>query len=297
MNGCFVCPLYDKGSDFDYAFDMLKSKEQAGVEGNVYFIFSNEQQMKKFRNIVHIGLGLQLDYIVIPDHFEKYKNQITLKKFYGIQLLEKKYDYIAAIDCECRFITRFHMGDVFDSIWKSGSMLTSNKSGDGYFILKKCAETLGVAKEDLLVTETDTFTLNWWFNDIPVYKSEYLKGFFQWLSKMDLDKILNTSECFDYHIFVIYLILKKGFRLKKHDIWSLGGVMEDLQEYYPFERDEIEKTLGTHWTSNVGSKNEQIIMFFHLDRTPQGREQYLKALKHAKRLAYLHINHPSLIIR
>lgn len=262
----FVCPIYDSRNHFVCGINLLKSKIENNIHADFYFVFSDNEQKVKFEGLViKEGIKSNFNFLTLPQNECDYKSQVTIKKFYGLKCLKDKYDYIAAIDSETLFIRHINYEVVFDNMWKNVEMLKANKSPNGYFIMRTCFKTLGIYDNCKLLKETGNYLYNVWFNDIPLYKCDVLDEFFDWLDTLN-SNYKNEWNCFEYYIFMAFLIIKKGYHLSKYNIESLGGIMEYLY-VFPIERQIfIVKTLNTHWTSSAESVDENIGIRFHLDR-------------------------------
>lgn len=262
----FVCPIYDSRNHFDYGINLLKSKIENDIDSDLYFIFSDDEQRIKFEKItVNNKIVDEFRYLILPTEEGKYKSQVTIKKFFGLKCLKDKYKYLATIDSESKFIQKMDYFFVFNEMWKNGEMLKSNKSPNGFFIMRTCFKTLGVYDNKVLKKETDNYLYNVWFNDIPLYKCELLDEFFQWLDLQKQDYKIEWM-CFEYYIFTAFLIIKKGYHLKKYDIESLGGIMEYLYVFSEDEQIRIIESMTPHWTSSNKCINENTGIMFHLDR-------------------------------
>lgn len=52
MKAAFICPLYDMKNHFDLALKLYQSKQEYKIKEDIYFIFSNETQCQKFKQLV-----------------------------------------------------------------------------------------------------------------------------------------------------------------------------------------------------------------------------------------------------
>lgn len=266
-NACFVCPIYDSKNHFDFGYDLFKSKLDLGIEEKIYFVFSDEGQKDKFANEINKRFSSKIDYLILPSELLHYKSKVVVKKFYALHELMDKYDYISLIDCETIFVNKTNFYELFKYIDDNSLCLNSNISYDGYFVLRKCFMTMGLYDNKTLKKEFSNYKYNFWFNEIQVYNSKLLPGFFSWLEQFDKEAYLNEWNCFEYYIYGAYLILEKGYHIKKfRKLKSMGGIMEYLPMYSVEKQKKIIKMLNTHWTSSKETINENIYLQFHLDR-------------------------------
>lgn len=265
----FICPLYDMKNHFDLAFNLYKSKHDLGIQEDIYFVFSTERQKDKFRNRVFEAFKEEICSLVLPEDQLHYKSKVSVKKFYALRVLKDRYSYMACVDSETLFVKKVNFYSVFNEIWEKGTYLNSNMSPDGFYIMRTCFRTLSkrLYNNPTMRKEFGDYSYNLWFNEIPVYKCNTLTAFFDWLDTFDPDNWKNEWCCFEYYIYVAYLILFENKHLRKFcDIVSNGGIMEYLFEYPLEEQRRIINRLGTHWSPNKDVINDATCLLFHLDR-------------------------------
>lgn len=263
----FICPLYDMKNHFDYAFNLLKSKNDLGIEEDLYFIFSNEEQYVKFDRQVYNLLKCHIKYLIIDAELLDLKAKVIIKKFFGLRKLMGFYEYISIIDCECLFFKNGDYTKLFEKIWQKRTAFITNFSLLGFFSLRTCLRTLDLYDNKKLQKVFKHCRYNFWFNDIPVYKCDILPDFFMWLDKFDIKKWGNEWQCYEYYIFAAYLILKKNYQLEYTSYYASMGVVEYLIAFPEKKQREILDVLGTHWSSIPHVTNENTYLLFHLDRT------------------------------
>ena len=268
----FICPLYDMKNHFDLAFNLYKSKHDLHIDEEIYFVFSDEAQKNKFRNRIYEAFSEEISWLILPEEQLHYQSKVVVKKMYALRMLKDRYDYLAMVDSESLFIKKVDFPKLFEKIWDKRLCLNANISPDGFFILRKCFRTMELYYNKILRKEFRWFLYNFWFNEIPVYKCDNLTEFFVWLDKFDKKGWMNEWCCFEYYLYAAFLIIEKGIHINRLNICSNGGVMEYIIERPPHKQLHILNRLGTHWTSCPDITNDNIVMFFHLDR--QNREDY-----------------------
>ena len=295
-SACFVVPFWRTDKDDKCVKNFIESAQMFDMSQYLYFIIDSEED----RNfLLDIDRSLKT-FLVNEDISKNNMNVPTAKKFYGLEVLYDKYEYIAAIDCDSIFLKNFDIYEVFNEIWESKSCFykarqISEGSVEGR---RKCAEEIGLANNYFLKRETEDFLYNIWFNDIPVYKSSNLKEFFDWIhfSKLEdgntiYNHILQTFECFDYFIYWYWLVSYKGFTSDRtYFVSNNVSLIESIPLYYKLSIDmknkipeemnynllymiyNIEETIKTHWTTRNYEKTKKIIpnsrlcMQIHCDR-------------------------------
>lgn len=270
MSTAFICPLYDMKNHFDLALNLYKSKIKYGVDSDLIFIFSNEEQKNKFEHRVKCELGIdKMLYNIMPNELLEYKAKAVTKKLYALKEFMNKYDYIVLTDCESEFIRHFNAEKLAEEIWNSRNMLASNISPDGFFIMRKCYKQMGLYYNKKIRKALGGFKYNFWFNEMQVYKCEYLPGFFDWLEGFDIEKIYNTWDCFEYYVFYAYLCLAHNMKIKKYHYICMGGINEYMDVFSTKKQKQIVDNMNLHWTSSKENISDKIVMRFHLDRSKE----------------------------
>ena len=128
----FICPLYDMKNHFDLAFNLFKSKWDLHIREDLYFVFSNEEQMEKFNHRIFSSFKETIQYLILPNNLLDYKSKVVVKKLWALQQLYDKYDYLALVDSESLFIKKTDFSVVFEDIWNKRNCLKANISYDGF---------------------------------------------------------------------------------------------------------------------------------------------------------------------
>lgn len=263
----FACPLYDMKNHFELAFNLYKSKIHNNIDNDFYFIFSDIEQKNKFEKMVQKEFpDDKLLFLITTEKINKYKAKAVSKKFYALEELKDKYDYIILTDCESLFIRECNFDSLAEEIWNNRTMLNSNKSPDGFFIMRKCYKTMGLYNNKKLRKDTCNFSYNFWFNELQVYKCENLTRFFEWLEVHNKDQVYNEYMCFEYYVYYAFLLLEEDIHLKKFKYTSMGGINEYLFRFSVKKQKEIIDKMQLHWSSSRDAINDNVVMLFHLDR-------------------------------
>lgn len=264
---CFACPLYDMKNHFQLALNLYESKIENKIENDFYFIFSNEEHKDKFQHLISDKYPKEkIKYLITSKELDVYKAKAVTKKFFALHELMNKYDYIIITDCEAKFIKPCNYNQLAVEIWDKKTMLNSNKSPDGYFIMRSCYKTLGLYENKKLKKDTKNFSYNFWFNELQVYKTEYLPSFFEWLEKHNKDAVLNNWSCFEYYVYYAYLLLEHDIHINRFKFKSFGGINEYLYRFPKEHQLKVLKEMNLHWSSSKDAILDQTVMLFHLDR-------------------------------
>lgn len=226
---------------FHFTYNLLKSASQ---EEEIILIFSSEEEYKQFE--------MPCKYLIIENNQDKIHSAATFKKLKALEILADKYDYLATIDTETIFLRPVtpHLKEIWDN-----NCFVANFSRRGHEIIEECIKTLNI---DYKLDPN----LYFWFNDIPVYKTSYIREFLDYLPEV----IYYYS--FDHMLFTIFMMEKHNQQLK---------IINGMPEYSIIEELSLEQNASmrylagkTNWSTyfNGVEKLDNIKMLFHLDRYP-----------------------------
>lgn len=270
MTGAYICPIYDKDSDFDFGYKLVESAIRCHTVDVLFFVFSFKRHEEKFLQNCKNKFGKVPGSILFDNPLEGCKNPVSIKKWYGVKALKSQFDYVATIDCECIFLKPQNTGDVLEDVWNTRSFLNCNYSLISGTHIKKCAFALGLDNNEILLRETRNFSVTWWFNEIPVYKCDNVDEFFEWLNNENrFEKSYYEWYCFDYYVYVMWLLTYKKMALTILPYKSVYGIIECLCNSFSLRKTKIEKAFKTHWTSREGklNNNSMLCLQFHRDRS------------------------------
>ena len=288
---CFVVPFVMREKDNKYVELFIKSAVEYDMLDTLYFLIDNTETFEFLTTMTEKYTSQKPNLIIIPNAdyhlFGNRANIPTIKKFYGLNLLKDNFDYIAAIDCECLFLKHFDTYEIFDEIWRTKSSFFRNRCrSHNEIFLRNISYCIGLENNEKLIKETDDFSYSNWFNDIPVYKSDTLDDFFDWMFNNKASNgttiyknIKQNFCCFDYWVYWFWLIVYRDL----HDtgctetmsfnslIESVGDSFLDIQYLYKVlsknrsdtnnellkiqtrkitqKELSIELLVGTHWTT------------------------------------------------
>jgi hypothetical protein len=269
FNSCFICPIYDSKNHFSFGRKLLQSKISLSIVEDFYFIFSNKNQYRDFDDNLSFEEKKHYNFLILPDDFIHFKNQISVKKIWALNHLKNKYKFYAVLDSECLFIRKGDFSKLFSELWKN-NLFQANFSPEGYFIQKKCYETVGLSNDIKLIHSTSNFKYNIWFSNIPIYNNDDLDEFNSFLKELDINKWGNETSCFDYYLYISFLIIKKGIKIKRNHYISNWGIIEELPQFNFMKVKKILNKMKPLWIpKGINSKiRENFFIEFHLDRVP-----------------------------
>ena len=257
---------------FDYATELYLSKLSCRIKEDLIFVFSNREQQEKLIIRIKEETGETPKNIVIPEDLLQYKSQINVKKLYALKQLKDEYAYLFVIDCEALFLKNADFYEVAEDIWNNRTMLNATKSSDAWkLVLRPCYTALNLQRNLTLLKETRGWLYNIWFNEIPLYRTDNLDDFFSWLESFDKSKYLNSWACFDYHLYVAFLLIKMKLHLKRYPMYKAKqGYVEALNKIsdVTFELKNYSlEMLHTHWTSDIEIVTNDTYMLCQRDRS------------------------------
>jgi hypothetical protein len=259
---CILIPIHPP--KFSYAILALETFIQYVNIGDLYFIFTNNNELEQFKKIDNLNHNFYKS-LILSNEFIDYKNIISIKKLYGVNLLVTEYKYIAVLDSDIEFVKPFNLNEICSSIFNS-NIFKSNVNDYGNHI-KSIASQFELESNNSLIEETNNFNGSWWFNEMCVYHNQYFTEFYDWLqSHKNYEKFKNDTDIFDYLIYSIWLICFKNFKIK--NISSIKTKFPALEHNNQQNSDEISMVFQSFTDSNRNHSNiEHIKIFIHTDRT------------------------------
>ena len=219
-----VVPTYPP--HFEYVKTLLWSytKYKINNSSDIYCIFTNESEAEQF--------GEFDNKIILPGELRIFKNRgiINIKKFYSINLLKNKYEYLLVMDSESQFIKHVDLLKIANSFFEDKILLGNIPKEDSTPIIE------GARKyylNDPNIDKLET-TLYLWFNSPCFYKTNNLDLFFEKTKVLENIKNLCWYD-FDYYIYMFFLILFCNFNVKDLKVKSFFGALEGIaNEFEPY---------------------------------------------------------------
>ena len=234
-------------------FDLYK-------QADFYIIFTNEEEKKLFGDLTKYQNFIIYDSKLGTD----YDGIINKKKFYGLNNLKEKYEYIIVLDSETIFIKNIDLKNICDEYFNN-KVLYGNKL-NGYNIefieqvLLNCKRFYSNNKD---ISKLNT-TLYLWFNQPCIYKCDTIKDFF---NIIDYDKNIDKLKYvdFDYYIYMNYLILYHNFIIKDIGITCQYGLCENLDSNFLLESTDYKEIefMQSSYLMFEYLKKEKLFMFIH----------------------------------
>lgn len=191
---------------FAYAKHFLETFEyhKLNQQADFYFVFSTEEDKKACKT--------KYGSIVLPENLKDLRRDqgiINVKKFYGVYELKDKYDYIIVLDSESLIIKNIDLYEACETFFNNKILWGVLKfHGD-----HDCISKITAACEEMFEEKRkmDDLGLDFWFNNLCVYKTSTIEDFF---AKTNLKEKLTklTFWHFDYYIYMYYLFLYHNFK-------------------------------------------------------------------------------------
>lgn len=249
---------------FKYGLEALKSYHEFSDNKDLYFIFSNEQELNLFNSLT----DLPFKHLITPSDVDISVNPTIKKKLFGTKyLFDEGFDLVGALDADILFVNSFDPKLIYSDI-SNQNYFKSNLSTSGGNIIKHIANQLELVNNPKLLSQTSNYTHYWWFNEICVYEKNLFLEFYEWLLSLNNSKrIIDDFWCFDYLVYSVWLIVFKDYNLK----------LPDSVNYYDWgalEHNFYSKDLSYKFNSYadayaLSDRPEHIKIRLHVDRTPQ----------------------------
>lgn len=229
---------------FHWASQLLDS---ASSEENIALGFTNEHEASSFNH----SFPFKKIISTIP---ETEMGFVGKKKLNLLKQVYSDYKYISIIDAEAKFLKP--TTPYLEEIWNSNCFL-GNHSVDGARIMRDIAAACKYNyNEDLYL----------WFNCMPIFKTDLLLGFFNWLeSKKDN---LNSYLGFEFLVFSFYCRYELNMSWRTLEGYAWHGLVEDA---YAWKKPENQHLINqVVWSTHIKDIENypNIKMLFHLDRFP-----------------------------
>jgi hypothetical protein len=236
-NVCFLIPVYPR----DYHFLDFLNTIPSDINFDIIFILSyrDDYHLLESLNYNKIYKVLLLEDYLPKDYISKIINNnviITFKKYFGLNKYKNTYKYLATIDSEIRFINTNNIYERFNEFFNNKKVCGGLVGGNHTELVNNInSYSTLFFKEDerkILRNRLYDFSLYVWFSDIPVYESDTLQGFLDYINYADDESFTSKLNwyIFDYIPYLFYLNLYYDFsfiNINEYNIprkWSLESM-------------------------------------------------------------------------
>ena len=198
---------------------------------------------------------------------------VNVKKFYALELLKDKYEYIIILDSECEITKAINVYELCEKFY-SDKILYGNEVFPNYTffnanIIYKTCKKYFVGHKDLHKLNDKLYL---WFNQLCIFKCEYLDDFFR-ITNITKQYEMLTFWDFEYYIFMYYLILYKDFKIVDMEVIASGGALE-CDSFYPKNGSRkylSEPFMVCHLALYPYLNKENLFVIHHKDRITNAR--------------------------
>lgn len=236
---CFLIPVHPPHYNFlDFLHKIPEHTDFDIILIISTFVDLNELQSLNLPNISSIIVMQEKVSEDLMNYLLKNHGFITFKKWYGLNEIKNKYEYIAVVDSEIEIVNPINVYDKFKNFCDNKTVIgsTVKESNQNLRIVKEINDVCKVFYENHDLEQfTNNSTFYFWFSDIPIYKSNILNDFLKFINFEDYDEISKklTWGLFDYIPYIFYCHLFNGYG--KIDILDYGIKRNWSLESMPIE--------------------------------------------------------------
>lgn len=235
-NIALVIPIYPP--HYNYMYNLLNLFKINDIKIDTYLIFSNNDDYLLF------SMKDYIKPIFIPQNIIMV-NVPVFKKLYALDILQNNtnYDNFIVIDSEITIIpenfTEIILNEKINNIFLNKVIYAGYNNTDQikYNINKISAIDFINNHNDKIIKDTLDFRLYFWWSDLPVYKREHLKEFF---NLINYKKNYSIFGYFETIVYQYYLIIYHNFQ-----IINLSSIITNLdwslECFYPDDKNELIK--------------------------------------------------------
>ena len=255
-------PHYHFVDDFIDSLHKFRMEEQA----DLILVLSNEEDRDKFFENPQSRADIPIGTIILPPEYRNTinKNIPSIKKFYAVYRLRKKYEYIIVIDAETIVKKNVDLYAICQKFFNDRILWGNQTTGQDpniELIKNSCARWFSYHPERDRI-KSDLYT---WFNQPCFYETKWLEEFFRVSGMINHLNSLAWTD-FEYYIYMYYLILYRGFRFEDIGVQNNVGVCEARNV---LNTEGINPNFKPFMCSQAMEKkldNENLFLLIHLDR-------------------------------
>lgn len=277
MKSCFIIPVYPP----HYQYLGFLNELPDNIDFEIYLVLSFKNDLEELLKLNHNPAYkvIVLEDVLDQDFIRKIIDRnviITFKKYYALDILKDKYDYLATCDSEIKFINTNNINEKFKKFCDNKKLIGSvvsygSKNIDLAIDINRGSTIFFDHKDVDLISEG--FRFYFWFSDIPIYDSTILKKYMEHINFRNHQNFVDTISWyfFDYIAYGYYCLINEGY--EKIDTASNGIERNWSLESISFEIYEKVQSLGYNplwvihntWLENQDMLNEKIILTYHLN--------------------------------
>jgi hypothetical protein len=219
-NKCaIVIPIHPK--HYEYGKNIIKSLENDDCDADLFFVFTNDEDKNNFEYFDKKTKSIILSDYLNKDQIkmvEKNGSWVSIKKLVALEILYEDYEYIICIDSEIIFLQNKNFYEMMENTYEQKKILGTLVSEEGIInIIKNSSITKNLGDNNKIKEKTNNYMIYTWWNNVPVYKSEDINDFFDFIG-FDIDNLndfLNKINAlyFENLSYNYYCLVKNDFEL------------------------------------------------------------------------------------
>jgi len=282
----FVIPVHPPHYEYLNFLNSLPND----LDFDIYFVLSyredldilNSYNFNQIYNFILLEEKFNRDFI---SNVINSRTIITFKKYYAINMLKNRYEYIAAVDSEIEFVSVDNVYEKFKQYCDRKKIFGASLNEKRLEIAKSIIDCSSIFfKQDIQELENKTYGLThyFWFSDIPIYDTKIASEFLEFINFENYETFVNKLSwwVFDYISYIYYCVLYKGYdliNLKTYGVtrnWSMESM--PIETYFQINEKLSYKPLwlihDVYHQNKHKIKKDGIIMTYHRN---DGRAVYL----------------------